>query len=483
MILHHEQRQSTVQKIDPKIILANTILQLSAVELSQSIEAELMENPALDVLDESSCSGDCIDPGSCPYCSQRMTRSDSPRQDSDSQDSGEMESDSDSSYQTRNSAQDEDVDPVGNIGAELSLREHLLGLMRASLPREDFQIGTYIISNLNERGWLGDSIESIALDLNVDPAAVERVLLEIQQFDPPGIGARTIQECLMLQIRHLREEDAIGELRRIHDLADRMIRLHFEHLPLHHYEKLARLLKASVDEVKEVIEYIGTHLNPFPASQFIPPWNGGSNSAKSSVRPDVIIRRQEFGYEVEITGSDAVGLAVNPLYRDLYNSIKAGSEQHAEQYRRHVLEYVDRAELFIRNINMRRQTLRQITKCIVDCQTGYLETGSRQFMRSLTRTRVAQILGIHESTVSRATANKFVQLPNQEVVNFDIFFNTSLSIKDTMAAIIHGEDPSNPLSDIQIAEKLAERGIVVARRTVVKYRNTMKILSSARRRR
>ena len=138
--------------------------------------------------------------------------------------------------------------------------------------------------------------------------------------------------------------------------------------------------------------------------------------------------------------------------------------------------------MFIRNINQRRQSLRQITRCIIDFQTGFLETGSRQFLRPLTRTRVAQLLEIHESTVSRATANKFVQLPNQEVVSYNMFFNSSLSVKDAIESLIHSENPAQPLSDQQIVEQLAG-GVHLARRTVVKYRDTLKILSSTRRRR
>ena len=201
------------------------------------------------------------------------------------------------------------------------------------------------------------------------------------------------------------------------------------------------------------------------------------------MRPDVIIRRSEHGYDVEVLGAESFTLGINPMYREPYTQIKNGSSTLGDDEKKHIIEYVERAELFIRNINQRRHTLRQITNCIVECQTGFLETGSRQFLRPLTRTQVAKMLNIHESTVSRATASKFVQLPNQEVVGFSIFFNSSLSIKDAIEEIIQDEDPSNPLSDQQIVELLTEKGITVARRTIVKYRESQKILSSTRRRR
>ncbi len=485
MLLQHEQRQVTTQRIDPKIIGANSILQLSAVELTQSIEAELMENPALDVLDDASCSGDCIDPSTCPYCSVRRTSNSESDPAGETPDSGdhEIEIEFDPTYVMASSVRDDDQDPVGNIGSEVTLKEHLLGLLRASVSEEDYYIGEYIINNLNQRGWLGDTIESIALDLTLPESEICRLLRVIQSFDPPGVGAQNIQECLLLQIRYLQEENPKGSRARINRLAEQMVRECFEHIPLHRYSKIARAMGISVEETKQVIDYIGSRLNPYPAHQFRSPWANGTAEGKSSVRPDVVIRRSEYGYEVEVIGSETAGLSVNPLYRDLYNSIKSGSNSHPSDYRRHVVEYVDRAEMFIRNINQRRHSLRQISRCIIDFQTGFLETGSRQFLRPLTRTRIAQILEIHESTVSRATANKFVQLPNQEVVSYNIFFNSSLSVKDAIESMIQEENPSSPLSDQQIVEHLANRGIHIARRTVVKYRENLKILSSTRRRR
>ena len=201
------------------------------------------------------------------------------------------------------------------------------------------------------------------------------------------------------------------------------------------------------------------------------------------MKPDVIVRRTEAGFEVEAVGVEAFALSVNPMYRNLYNEIKTGSGKHNEDQKRHVTEHVERAELFLKNLQQRRQTLKNITRCIVEFQTGFLETGSRQFLRPLTRTKIARALNVHESTVSRATSNKFIQLPNQDVVSFQIFFNSSLSVKDTIETLIHEENPKHPLSDQQIVNLLQERGFNVARRTIVKYRESQKILSSTRRRR
>src|SRR5579871_2976766 len=439
--MQNDQRQIITQRIDPKIIMANTILQLSAMELNQTIENELLENPALEILEETSCAGDCIDPNTCTFCPLRKNHEERREQEAESLDTGDFEHEYEPPYGVNYGEVEEDYDPLSNMEAEFTLQEHLRGLLRAAVPSEDYRVGEYLINCLNEQGLLGETPEFIALELDVSVDEVCRLLQVIQTFDPPGVGAQNLQECLLLQLRALREEDPSPEGSRINQLAERMVRDHFDHIAPHRYAKLARLLGITVDEIKQLFDYISKRLNPFPASQFRPPWTSRAVNNKAAVRPDVIIRRTELGYEVDIVGTESVGLSINPLWRTDYNQIKSGYGHYSEEYKKSIFEYVERAELFIRNINQRRQTLRQITRCIIDCQTGFLETGSRQFLRPLTRTRVARLLDIHESNVSRATANKYVQLPNQEVVSFHMFFNSSLSVKEAIETIIQQEDP------------------------------------------
>lgn len=482
MLLQHEQRQTVTQRIDPKIILANNILQLSTVELIQSIEAEILENPALEAVDESGCAGDCLDPALCPYCSARRTAESDEESHQNEIDMADLGMDYEQFLGPIGDPDDE-YDFIGNLEAEMTLTEHLLGLLRAAVSTEDFPIAEYLVNCLNDRGWLDGTVEMIALDLNAPEAQVDRILKVIQSFDPPGVGARNLQECLLLQLCFLSDEDTCPENRRLNALAEQMVRDHFPLITSNRFNKLGRGLGISTDEARQVVDYIRTRLNPFPANQFRPPWTYRPVNARSAVRPDVLIRRTEFGYEVDVVGMDSFGLNINPTYREIYTEIKGGKGHHTEEERKHVVEHVERAEQFIRSLNQRRQTLRQITKSIVDAQTGFLETGSRQFLRPLTRTRIARMLEVHESTVSRATANKYVQLPNQEVVSFNVFFNASLSVKDAIEQLIGSEDPTQPLSDQQIVNLLEEKGIHVARRTVVKYRESRKILSSTRRRR
>lgn len=482
MLLQNEQRQVITQRIDPKIIMANSILQLTSMELVQSVESELVDNPALDTLDDTPCSGDCIDPNNCPYCSARRLRDADADPRSETPDSGDQETEYELfGFQTAES--EEEYDFVANLESELTFQEHLRGLMRNLVSAEDYPIAEYLISNLDERGWLDGDPEEMAVEMGIAASDACRVLAVLQTCDPPGVGARNLQECLVIQLRYLLEEDIDADKKHLITIAEKMIREHFDHVPAQRYQKLARAVGCSAEEAKQALLYIATRLNPSPAGQFRPPWAYRPTNSKSSVRPDVAVRRTEVGYEVEVGGADVFSLCVNPQYRETYAQIKRGEGNYSEDDRKHFTEYVERAEMFIRNINQRRQSLRAITHCIIDYQIGFLETGSRQFLRPLTRTQIARQLDLHESTVSRATANKFIQLPTQEVVSFNLFFNSSLSVKDAIGELIQNEDPAHPLSDQQIVTLLRDKGIDVKRRTIVKYRDSQKILSSTRRRR
>ena len=482
MLLQHEQSQAQTQRIDPKLILANRVLQLSAVELIQSIEAELLENPALETVDDTGCAGDCLDPSLCPYCNARRAAESAEESHQNDLNMGDFGMDYDEFIGSAGDPDDE-YDMVGNLEAEMTLREHLLGLLRAAVPSEDYRVGEYIVDSLNDRGWLDGTVETIALDLQVPEEQVARTLAVIQSFDPPGVGARSLQECLLLQLCFLREEETNPANSRTNTLAEQMVRDHFPLITSNRFNKLGRAVGIFTDEARQVGDYIRTRLNPFPANQFRPPWTFRPANIRTAIRPDIVIRRSDAGYEIDVVGIESVGLNINPTYREIYTDIQNGRGGHSGETRKHVMELVDRAEQFIRSLNQRRQTLRRITRTIVEVQTGFLETGSRQFLRPLTRTRIARMLDVHESTVSRATANKYVQLPNQEVVSFNVFFNASLSVKDAIEQLISHENSARPLSDQQIVKLLEEKGINVARRTVVKYRESRKILSSTGRRR
>lgn len=470
MLIEQGLKQTLSQKIDPKLIMANNILQLSSLELQQVIEQELAENPALEVPDDDPCDNCdqpktlCID---CPFYKQAVSAEDV--------DLSVYELEQPLEY-ANDAADEEEGDFISNIRAEVTLQDHLLATLRAVLPSEQWEIGEYIVSYVGDSGYLETSIEDISLQLNLDLDEVEAVLRVIQTFDPPGVGARDLQECLKIQLERM-EEDGQGC-----PVALAMVTDYWQEMLAGKIGRIARRLKVSAKEVASAIEFIKKQLNPYPGNSFRPPYQNEAGHT-ASVKPDVIVRRTAAGYEIEVVGNDQYVLTINSNYRRMYEEIKnGGSGKYSKEDKKHIVEFVERADLFLKNINQRRRTLRQISKLIVEYQQGYLETGAKSFLRPLTRTKIARTAGMHESTVSRATANKYIQLPSEEVVSFDFFFDSSVSVKDMIGDLIASEDKSSPLSDQQIAQILRERGHNVARRTVVKYREAQKILSSRQRR-
>lgn len=482
MLVRQDHAQNLVQRIDPKIIQANTILQMSALELEQALSYELQENPALESNETVECDGSCVDPQSCPYCRNRLEFRETSLSLTPTDDADDLGTDRLYAFQVSGDPSDA-LDNIGNVEAETTLQEHLLSLMRAALSTEDQVIGEYLIQSLDDRGWLDGKVEMIALDLRREPEEIERVLAVIHTFDPAGVGARNLRECLLLQLRSLLEEpDQDETVRGKLLLAQKMLEERFDDVSTRKISRLARALKVKAEVVQAALDVISSHLNPYPAAQFRPHWNYRP-SQEASIRPDVILRRTELGYEVDVVGFDSRNLTINASYLEYYEGIKSNGDAQLPEVKRQVVEQVERARRYIQCLAQRRQTMRKITMGLAELQIGYLETGQIRFLRQLTRTQLAQQLNLHESTVSRATMNKYIQLPNMEVVSFDVFFNSSLSIADAIQEIIDQEDLAKPYSDQQIVHLLAERGINVARRTVVKYRESRKILSSTHRRR
>ena len=470
MLIEQGLKQTFSQKIDPKLIMANSILQLSAMELQQTIEQELAQNPALDVPDEDPCENCdqpktlCID---CQFRKEGVSASDVDLSIYELEQPIDFAAD----------AEDEG-DFIANIRDEITLQDHLRTALRAALPSEQWEIGEYIVANINDSGYLEGSVEEFVLDLDKSPEEVEAVLSVIQTFDPPGIGALDLHECLKIQLERLSEDEQGNPV------ALAIVSHLWQEMLSGKIGRIARRLKVSAKDVLAAIEFIRKQLNPYPGNSFRPPFQNEADSRASAVKPDVIVRRTAAGYEIEIVGHDQYYLGLNSTYRTMYEQVKnGGGKDFSKDDRKHVTQFVERADLFVRNINQRRRTLRLITRSIIEFQQGYLETGAKAFLRPLTRTKIARKMKMHESTISRATANKYIQLPSQEVVPFDFFFDGSVSVKDMIGELIASEDKSTPFSDQQIANVLTERGLNVARRTVVKYREAQKILSSRQRRR
>jgi RNA polymerase sigma-54 factor len=461
-------------KVTPKQIAANAILQLSSLELQDVINQELLENPALDLEEQQACPL-CGQPLPGRVCLNCFGLAKAPRQNDP-----ETEPLEGSSLMQRDDEGDE-FDPIVRAESEQTLAEWLSWNVRVLLPARLLPVAEYLIGNINEVGYLdtGVTVEDAATAMKVPVADAMRALRAIQSVEPWGIGARDVRECLLIQMQHLEE---VGE--EVPPHVKEIIADHFRELGEHKFGDVAQALRITRDEVQAAWDYIKDNLNPHPAQGFAAGPDGTSIGGREvGLRPDVIITKSESGqYEVDVIESRRFSLRVNPVYRQLIMQLQAARKEGSstvpmnDDDRQHIREYVTRAKFFIDNINQRRQTILRITEVIVECQLEFLERGI-QSLRPLTRAEVGERIGMHESTVSRATAGKFVLLPSGQVVPFAMFFTASLGTKDVIKEIIDAEDRGRPFSDQEIVEKLADQhGIKLARRTVAKYREELQIL-------
>jgi RNA polymerase sigma-54 factor len=455
-------------KVSPRLVAANYILELSSQELQQQIATELNENPALELVEIPTCRvcGTELQGSICPRCIQRQKVGSNSTYGTD----GHTYSYDDMSDSRGRTSDDEDFDPLTRVASEQTLAEKLLMDMGAALPDEDMPIAEYLVGSLDEKGYLAVKVEDVAYELSASADKVRAVLRVLQAQEPIGIGARNLRECLSIQIAHL-EERGVSQSH-AHEIVTQFL----TELGEHKFGRIAHELKISQQEVAEVWEFVKSKLNPHPAHGFSPTNASDRDTRAMYIIPDVIISKGPDDFEVEVVESRRFVLRVNPMYTRLSADLHRSSAAMNPDEKRHVQQYVGRAKLFIANINQRRQTLFNITRCLVDQQRDFLEHGVRH-LRPLSRAAVAQELGVHESTVSRATASKYVMLPTGEVIPYAHFFTPSLSVKDIMKEVIEKE--GKPLTDSEIVERLKTRGIHIARRTVAKYRMQLAILPSS----
>jgi RNA polymerase sigma-54 factor len=471
--------QEQTAKVSPTLIMVNQMLALSSLELQHLVTSELAENPALESLENATCTqcGAGATGKLCPVCMQpvaptpltdsstsrleKLTRGDNPDDDYEFED-----------YRPRSQQQgeDEEFDPLGFVAGETPMAEQLLTDLAVSLPSEDYRIAEYLVGNLDEQGFLGCTTQAAAQALGVTLEQVERVLVVLQRVGPVGVGARDLRECLLIQLFDMSERGYPEIVPHVETIVDRYL----TELGEHKFTIIAAALGCTYESVVAARDFIKHHMQPRPLEE--PPrgraWR--SPSPTRFVIPDVIIHLRDGKLEPEVVETYRFSLRISPLYQRL-SSVADGGGGLSDGDREHVRRYVNRSKLFISNINQRRETIRRITACLIDLQEQFIVYGVR-YLKPLTRAQVAQYLGIHESTVSRATANKYVMLPNKHVIPFSDFFSASLSAKDVIKELITSE--GNPMTDKEIVSRLREQGIRVARRTVTKYRNQLGILPS-----
>ena len=461
----HLQPQLHV-RVTPKQIAANSILAMSSVELTEAIAAELDENPALDMVEQSNCPicGSVITGSHCTECLPKGAAGYGP---------AEIMDGGPGDYAARDDT--DELDPIARAESEFTLTEHLTWTLHALLPTRLHPVADYAIGALDDNGFLTDTDQEIAAATGTTPDDVSAVREAMRGIEPIGVGSRNISESLLAQIAWLRES---GEME-VPQAAEAIVRDHLNDLGERRFGLIASTLGIGSDEVLEAWEFVKVNLHPYPTSAFSAAI-GSSGSTRTIVRPDVLIRIVDGELQVEVVESRRFSLRVDPTYARLSAGMR--SADASESDRQHVREFVGRARFFIDNVNRRRATLQRIAECLVERQRDYLLHGV-QHLVPLTRAEVGALIGMHESTVSRATAEKYVMLPTGEVVPFGHFFTASLGVKDQIRKMIEAEDPANPLSDQEIADRLAEEGVAIARRTVAKYRDELQLLPARLRRR
>ncbi|MBI3604785.1 MAG: RNA polymerase factor sigma-54 [Nitrospirae bacterium] len=463
----------------PQLQQAIKLLQLSRLELSQTLSQEILENPLLeDAIEEE------------PLQQEENVKEDTVREErakteEDARQSDEP-SDFDLKWEDYFDEYDDSREMYGSLSTEenasfeqvlgrsTTLVDHLmwqLGL--TSLPAEEKKTGETIIGNIDENGYLCATLEEIAAGAKAPAVRVEKILKVIQGFDPPGVGARDLKECLLIQIAQLELKNSVVE---------GIIQHHLENLEKKRYSVIAKSLGISMEEVVQSAKII-EHLEPKPGR----PYYGSENQ---HAVPDVLIVKNNKDYIVLLNDDGFPKLKISSYYKKL---IRGKGKDH-EATKSYLDDKLRSALWLIRSIEQRNRTILRVAESIVKFQKDFFDKGIA-FLKPLVLRQVAEDIEMHESTVSRVTTNKYMYSP-QGLFEFKYFFNSSIqrtngegedlssiTVKDMIKKLIQEEHPGKPLKDQDIVNLLKKNQIEVARRTVAKYRTVLNIPPATRRKR
>jgi RNA polymerase sigma-54 factor len=345
-----------------------------------------------------------------------------------------------------------------------TLQEHLLQqLLTASWPREDARIAAEIIGNLDEQGYLRADVEDIAWATDSTPLEVEEILEKVQEFDPAGVGARNLSELLLLQLSRSGRADSTEA---------RIVRHHLDDLGRKRLAEIAKALDLPVPEIQRAAESIA-RLDPRPGRAF-------SSVPEQVIIPEVVVERDGDGYTVRLNNDEIPQLRIADSYKDMVSTT-------TREVRDYLRDKIKGGRFFIKSIQQRQQTILNIAKEIVERQREFLDQGPSA-LKPMTMSQVADAVGVHETTVSRAASGKYIETP-QGIFEIKYFFThgytnsegeavSNESVRQAIISLVKDENPRRPCSDQEIVRMLADQGLVVARRTVAKYREQLGILPS-----
>lgn len=430
-----------------------TLLSLTSGELQQQIEAELASNPALEMLDEKRCPT-CKRllslRGICPVCS-RPSQS-SPEEPIVFVSTREVE------YYGGGAREDDYGDDMGSAVCD-DLPTYVLRQIAPDLEAGDRKLAAYILTHLDEDGLLTVKLIEVAMYFHVPLARLEVIKRIIQRADPIGVGSDSPREALLVQL------DVLAESGKVPGLARVLVDEHLDAVSRRQFAELARSLHVPAENVRAAAQFIGENLNPYPGRSS---WGDVRSAASQQTgvyyRPDIIIGRLDEQPDtplvIEILFPMGGTLRINPLYREAIH--QAEDEQKGP-----MREDLERASLFVKCLQQRNHTMQRLLQRMAVLQRDFILKGNKH-LKSITRASLAKELEVHESTISRAVANKAVQLPNGRIIPLADFFDRSLSARVALKELITMEN--KPLSDAELVDLMAQRGFSVARRTVAKYR-------------
>lgn len=473
--------------ITPQLQQAIKLLQLSHIELAELVQEEMLENPML----EESPEIEDLPHGDPEIVAERqeldaslngISANHNEEVGGPNADLNQEPKDFDwenyiNTYTNSYSApeqiareNEDEQNPFASSSSPMSLFDHLVWQLNLSnLTQKEMEIGAEIIGNIGDDGYLRASLEEIAesLPMEADLEEIDAVLHTVQNFDPIGVGARDLKECLLIQIDHLSEDQ---------NILRKMVNHYLPELEKHNYQKIAKGLKVNLQRAHNLARII-LSLEPKPGRSF-------STGNAQYITPDVYVRKIGDEWVVQLNEDGLPRLKVSNYYKNMLG------EQDKPDAKDYVQSKLKSAVWLIRSIQQRQKTLFKTSKTILRLQKDFFENGI-EHLKPMTIKDVANEIEMHESTVSRVTTNKFMHTPHG-ILELKFFFNSGIattqgtmvaseSIKDKIRQIIAGEKPDSPLSDQEIVESLKKINIIIARRTVAKYRENLGILPSSRR--
>jgi RNA polymerase sigma-54 factor len=489
--LQLSQRLTQSLVLAPQLQQSLALLQAPTLELKALVEQELQQNPVLEEVaepeadlrdkleresDEIAAAPDLAEPPADVTVDPALEKnSDAPVDDFQAEFEKLVQMDQEwrdhftqTNIPIRQSAEEEEKRQFmfDSLTVGTSLAQVLMDQARESeLSEEQRAIAELIIGNIDDHGYLKATVEELAASTNLPAEKIAEVLKVVRTFDPPGIGACDLRECLMLQLERSGRQDSL-EYRIVRDFMDALGK---RRIP-----EIARGTGRTVDEVQETLGRIG-RLEPRPGRAFLP-------DTDQYVLPEVFVQKSDGDFAVTTNDEYIPHLRISNVYKDLMSA----GENNAE-VKNYIREKIRAGKFLIKSLHQRQQTILNIGKEIVQRQREFMEKGVAH-LKPMTMAQVAEVVGVHETTVSRAVSNKYIQTP-QGVFEMKFFFTAGLqtatgdgvsntSVKDMIAEIFKAEDPAKPLSDQEVVKMLGDKGITIARRTVAKYRGELNILPS-----